>query len=136
VVGRGPAPDLVARGQHDSRIAVTGRVESMAPYLGRSTAWVLPMRGGGGTRFKALEAMAAGLPIASTAMGMEGIAADDGTHYLGGESAGALGAAIVRLLEDRALRERLSAAADRLVREQYDWRVVAPRLLAVYRELA
>jgi len=136
VVGGGPAPDLVARGQHDSRIAVTGRVESMAPYWARSTVWVLPIRGGGGTRFKALEAMAAGLPIASTPMGMEGIAAEDGTHYLGGESAGALGAAIVRLLEDRALRERLNAAAERLVREQYAWRVVAPRLLDVYCELA
>ena len=42
----------------------------------------------------------------------------------------------MRLLEDQALRERLAAAADRLVRERYDWRVVAPRLLDVYRELA
>jgi glycosyltransferase involved in cell wall biosynthesis len=136
VVGRGPAPDLVARGQRDARIAVTGQVESMEPYWARSTVWVLPLRGGGGTRFKALEAMAVGLPIASTPMGMEGIAAEDGSHYLGGASAEALGAAIVRLLEDQPLRERVSAAADRLVREQYDWRVVAPRLLDVYRELA
>ena len=44
--------------------------------------------------------------------------------------------AIVRLLEDRVLRERLGASADRLVREQYDWRAVAPCLLDVYRELA
>lgn len=135
VVGRGPAPDLVTRGQHDARIAVTGAVETVDPYWARSTVYVLPVRGGGGTRFKALEAMAAGLPIASTPLGMEGIAAEDGAHYLAGESARVLAAAIVRLLEDQALRERLTAAAERLVREQYDWRVVAPRLLDVYREL-
>jgi polysaccharide biosynthesis protein PslH len=136
VVGSGPAPDLVARGQRDARIAVTGRVESMDSYWARSTVWVLPLRGGGGTRFKALEAMAAGLPIASTPMGMEGIAAEDGVHYLGGESPEALALAIARLLEDQPLREQIAAAADRLVRQQYDWRVVAPRLLDVYRELA
>ena len=136
VVGRGPAPDLVARGQRDARVAVTGQVERVDPYWARSTVYVLPVRGGGGTRFKALEAMASGLPIAATPMGMEGIAAEDGTHYVSGESGAALAAAIVRLLEDRALRERLSTAADRLVRERYNWRVVAPRLLDVYRELA
>jgi glycosyltransferase involved in cell wall biosynthesis len=136
VVGRGPAADLVKRGQRDPRIAVTGSVESVDPYWSRASAYVLPVRGGGGTRFKALEAMAAGLPIASTPMGMEGIAADDGTHYLAGASAPALGAAIVRLLEDAPLRDRLSAAAGRLVRERYDWQAVAPRLLAVYGELA
>jgi polysaccharide biosynthesis protein PslH len=136
VVGRGPAPDLVARGQRDARIAVTGQVESMDRYWARSSVYVLPMRGGGGTRFKALEAMATGLPIASTPMGMEGIAAEDGRHYLAGDSAEALAAAITRLLEDRSLRERLSEAAGRLVREQYDWRIVAPCLLDVYRELA
>lgn len=135
VVGRGPSLDLVARGQHDARIAVTGAVESVNPYWARSSVYVLPVRGGGGTRFKALEAMAAGLPIASTPMGMEGIAAEDSQHYLAGESPGALAAAIVRLLEDQPLRERMTEAADRLVRQQYDWRVVAPRLLDVYREL-
>jgi glycosyltransferase involved in cell wall biosynthesis len=114
---------------------VTGQVESVDPYWMRSTVYVLPMRGGGGTRFKALEAMAAGLPIVSTPLGMEGIAAEDGTHYLGGVTPATLAAAIVRLLEDRSLRERVAEAADRLVREQYDWRVVAPRLLDVYREL-
>ncbi len=136
VVGRGPAPDLVARGQHDPRIAVTGPVASVDPYWARSNVYVLPMRGGGGTRFKVLEAMAAGLPIASTPLGMEGIAAENGTHYLAGSTPAELAAAIIRLIDDRALRERLAEAGERLVREQYDWRLVAPHLLSVYRELA
>ena len=135
VVGRGPAPDLVARGQQDSRIAVTGPVESVDPYWARASLYVLPMRGGGGTRFKALEAMAAGLPLVSTPMGMEGIAAEDGTHYLSGQTPTELAAAIVRLLGDQALREQLATAAEQLVRERYDWQVVAASLLDAYREL-
>jgi glycosyltransferase involved in cell wall biosynthesis len=136
VVGRGPAADLVARGQRDPRIAVTGPVESVDPYWTRASLYVLPMRGGGGTRFKALEAMAAGLPLISTTMGMEGIAAEDGVHYLAGETPAALAAAIIRLLGDQALRERLATAGGQLVRERYDAHVVAARLLDAYRELS
>lgn len=135
IVGRGPAADLVARGQHDPRIAVSGEVESVDPYWTRASLYALPVRGGGGTRFKAMEAMAAGLPLVSTPMGMEGIQAADGTHYLAGQTPTQLAAAIVRLLGDEALRERLAAAGSQLVREQYDWQVVAARLLDAYREL-
>ena len=136
VVGRSPAADVVARGQVDARIAVTGAVERLEPYWTRSTVYALPMRGGGGVRFKALEAMAAGLPIVSTRMGMEGIAAEPGVHYLAADSASEFGAALVRLLDDAQLRERIAGAAATLVRERYDWRAVAPALLGVYREFA
>lgn len=136
VVGRDPAPDVVARGQHDPRIAVTGAVESLRPYRARSTVYALPMRGGGGVRFKALEAMAAGLPIVSTRMGMEGIDAEPGTHYLAADTPPDFADALVRLLADEGLRERISENARQLVRERYDWRAVAPALLAVYRDVA
>ena len=67
---------------------------------------------------------------------MEAMAAEAGTHYPGGEPPAELGSAIVRLLDDPALRDQLAEAAGRLVRERYDWRVVASRLLDVYREVA
>lgn len=136
VVGRDPAPDSVARGQRDPRIAVSGAVESLDPYWARSTAYALPMRGGGGVRFKALEAMAAGLPIVSTRMGMEGIDAKPGTHYLAADTPAAFADALVRLIADRGLRERIRENATTLVRDRYDWRAVAPALLAVYRGVA
>ena len=135
VVGRSPAPDVVARGQHDARIAVTGAVESLDSYWARSTVYALPMRGGGGVRFKALEAMAAGLPIVSTSMGMEGIDAEPGVHYLAADTPPAFADALALLLADRGLRERIRDNAARLVRERYDWRAVAPALLAVYRDI-
>lgn len=136
VVGRNPAPDVVARGQRDPRIAVTGAVERLDPYWARSTVYALPMRGGGGVRFKALEAMAAGLPIVSTGMGMEGIDAEPGVHFLAADTPTAFADALARLLADEGLRERIAEAARQLVRARYDWRAVAPSLLAVYRDVA
>ena len=61
----------------DDRIVVTGYVPDERPYLQRCTALVLPMRAGGGSRLKALVAMASGLPIVSTRHGMEGLDAAD-----------------------------------------------------------
>ena len=136
VVGHGPRASLVARGQSDVRVAVTGAVDNLEPYWRRAHVYVLPMRGGGGVRFKALEAMAAGLPIVSTTLGMEGIAAAPGEHYLAADTPATFAHEIARLLDEPDLRRRLAEAARRLVRERYDWRVVAPALLAVYRELA
>ena len=135
VVGRGPRPALVARGQRDRAIAVTGPVESLDPYWVRASVYVLPMRTGSGVRFKALEAMAAGVPIVSTRLGMEGIDAEPERHYLAADGADAFARAIGRLLDDADLRGRLAERARRLVRERYDWRVVAPSLLAVYRDV-
>ena len=134
VVGRGPRRALVARGWRDSAIAVTGRVESLNPYWGRASVYVLPMRVGGGVRFKALEAMAAGLPIVSTRLGMEGIDAEPEWHYLAADTAIDFAAAVERLLDDAELRARLTRQARELV-ARYDWRAVAPALLAVYRGL-
>ena len=135
VVGRGPRRELVARGQRDAGIAITGAVASLDPYWKRASVYILPMRVGGGVRFKALEAMAAGVPIVSTRLGMEGIAAEPGRHYFAADTAIDFADAIELLLDEPERGETLAARARELVRERYDWRGVAPSLLSVYREL-
>ena len=72
-VGANPPRWLVEAGQHDDRMAVTGYVVDERSYLARCAALVLPLRTGGGTRLKALIAMASGLPVVSTRLGMEGL---------------------------------------------------------------
>jgi glycosyltransferase involved in cell wall biosynthesis len=96
---------------------------------------VVPLRAGGGTRLKILEAMALGRPVVSTPLGCEGLAVEDGKHLLIAKDAEAFAAAVARLLTDRALAARLTLQARALVEENYDWTGIAERLLCVYDEL-
>jgi glycosyltransferase involved in cell wall biosynthesis len=136
VVGRRPDPRLRHTSLLDPNTVVTGEVPSVDPYWSRAWAYVLPMRVGGGVRFKALEAMAHGVPLVSTRMGMDGIDAEPGVHYVPAETPEEFAVAVGALSDDAAYRERISRAARQLVCERYDWRVVAPLLLGVYRSLA
>ena len=100
-VGASPPRWLVEAGQHDDRIAVTGYVGDERPYLARCAALVLPLRTGGGTRLKALIAMASGLPIVSSRLGMEGLDAEPGEDYLLAETPAEWVTALQQVLESR-----------------------------------
>jgi len=82
---------------------------------------VVPLREGGGSRLKILEAMAAGVPVVSTSMGAEGIDAIPGTHLLVADTSADFTAAICRVLEDPDLAGALSANARKFVEEHYSW---------------
>ncbi len=131
-VGGAPPRWLVDAGQHDDRIVVTGYVPDERPYLQRCTALALPMRAGGGSRLKALVAMASGLPIVSTRRGMEGLNAVAGAHYLLAESAADWVTNINQLLSDAALRQRLAHNARALVEHRYDWSAIRADVRAAY----
>ncbi|MDQ6672188.1 MAG: glycosyltransferase family 4 protein [Chloroflexota bacterium] len=131
-VGANPPRWLVEAGQHDNRIAVTGYVADERAYLARCAVLVLPLRAGGGTRLKALIAMASGLPIVSTRIGMEGLEAEPDQDYLVAESASEWVAALRRLLEDPRLRTRLAHNGRALVERRYDWSAVAASVSDVY----
>jgi glycosyltransferase involved in cell wall biosynthesis len=91
---------------------------------------VVPLRAGGGTRLKILEAFAAGVPVVSTPLGAAGLEVVDGEHLLLAEDPGALAAATLRLIEDDDLAERLARQARSLVLERYDWRRTLAPLVA------
>jgi glycosyltransferase involved in cell wall biosynthesis len=131
-VGAAPPDWLVRVGQHDPRVAVTGYVADERPYFARCVALVLPVRTGGGSRLKALVAMASGLPIVSTRLGMEGLEAEAGTHFLQAEAPRDWLEALRSLVSDAALRNRLVCAARALVEERYDWSVQREALRAAY----
>jgi polysaccharide biosynthesis protein PslH len=131
-VGSAPPPWLVKAGQHDDRIAVTGYVADERAYLRRCAALVLPVRAGGGSRLKALVAMASGLPIVSTRVGMEGLDAEPETHYLAAESAAEWVTGLKRLFGDGELRRRLACRGRRLVEERYDWSAIRSQVRAAY----
>jgi len=135
-VGAAPPEWLVRVGQHDERVAVTGYVQNERPYLERCAALILPLRVGGGSRLKALIAMASGVPIVSTRVGMEGLEAEPGLHYLAAESPAEWVDALQRLLSDTLLRQRLAHAGRQLVEQKYDWSAIRADVRAAYHWLS
>ncbi len=134
IVGKAPHPE-VQRLAADPAITVTGYVPDILPYFGGADVYIVPLRVGGGTRLKVLEALATGLPMVSTRLGAEGIELVDGQHALLADTPEAFAEAAVRLLGDAALRQRLSQQARACAEERYDWRKIVPRLFPLYDRL-
>jgi len=130
IVGISPPPGVIRLG--GDGVHVTGRVEDVVPYYRRSTVSVVPLRAGGGTRLKILEAMALGRPVVSTSIGCEGLDVADGRHLLIADDPRQFAEKTVRLLTDRALYQRVAAEARQLAVTRYDWDVIARQLLDVY----
>jgi len=125
LVGRRPdagTRDLAAR---VAGVTVTGTVDDVRPYLWDATISIVPLRVGGGTRLKIYEAMAAGVPVISTAIGAEGLDVNPGENISIADTPGDFADACVALLEDSDRRESLAAKARELVRARYSWDEVA-----------
>ena len=135
VVGRNPPPALRALAGSDG-IEITGTVPDVRPYYRDAVAAVVPLRVGGGTRIKILEAMAAGVPVVSTVLGAEGLTATPGEHYLLADSSAQMLAALQGLLADPARAERLSAAGRDFVHRRHDWSLLGDQLARHLLELA
>lgn len=119
VVGKGE-PNVL---RHLSRpgVRIVGRVPDLRPYLDSASVVVVPLRIGGGTRLKVVEAMSMGKAIVSTSLGSEGIDVVDGEHLVLADSAGAFAAAVVDLLDDHDACRRLGHRARALAIESYSW---------------
>lgn len=113
-------------------IELTGYVDDVRPYIARAACYVVPLRVGGGTRLKILDAWAMGKAIVSTPVGCEGLEAHDGENILIRDSADGFAQAIRQVLADPALRERLGAAARSTVERVYSWPVVGETLRSLY----
>lgn len=135
VVGHAPPVEIRALGS-SPEVVVTGAVEDPVPYYSRARVCVVPLRAGGGTRLKILEAMALGRPVVTTSIGCEGIDVVDGEHLLIADTPEAFAQSVIRALSDGALRERITSSGRRLVEERYDWPIIAAGLLRVYGALA
>jgi glycosyltransferase involved in cell wall biosynthesis len=130
IVGQRPHARLdVLRG--DPSITLTGAVEDTRPYTSAASVYVVPLRMGGGTRLKLLEAMALQAPIVSTTLGAEGFAVQHERELLLADSAAAFARAVVSLIDDRARARVLGEAGRSLAVQRYDWRNIVPQFEAL-----
>jgi polysaccharide biosynthesis protein PslH len=117
----GHASERVRALQRPPEVVVTGFVPEIAPELARADLIVVPVRYGGGTRIKILEAFAHRIPVVSTEIGAEGIDAVRGREIMLEDSADGFAQACAALLTDAGLRQRVTEAAHRLFLARYRW---------------
>jgi glycosyltransferase involved in cell wall biosynthesis len=120
IVGREVPRELLAL--EDDRFAFAGESADTRPHWNAAAVAVVPLRAGGGTRLKILEAAACGVPVVSTWIGAEGLAFSDGKDLRIGDEPGTFGDAVVALLSDREAARRQAAAARTRVEALYDWK--------------
>jgi sugar transferase (PEP-CTERM/EpsH1 system associated) len=134
IVGQAPTRQLLRLGERPG-IVLTGAVPDTRPYIAGAAVYAAPLRMGGGTRFKLLEAMALARPIVSTRLGAEGFDVESGRELLLADGPEDLAAAVLQVLDDHQLAVRLGAAGRDFVKRSYAWDAILRRLDAVYAAL-
>jgi glycosyltransferase involved in cell wall biosynthesis len=130
-VGRVPAG--VRRSyEHAHQIRLTGHVDDTRPFLEAAACCIVPLRVGGGTRLKVLEAWAMGKAVVSTSIGCEGLEAIDGENILVRDSAASFADAVRAVLQDEQLRSSLGRTGRRTAQRLYDWDTIYASLQREY----
>ena len=120
VVGRRPPAEVQALAARPG-IDVTGEVDDVRPYISDALALVVPLRSGGGTRLKILQAMSMACPVVSTTVGAEGLEVADSENILLADTPRHLSDSVVRLANSPELAERIAQAGRQLAVQRYDW---------------
>lgn len=115
----------------DESVRLTGFVEDVRLPVAQSAVCVVPLRQGGGTRLKILEAMALGTPVVATSKGAEGLSVADGEHLLITDDPARFAQYVIALLRDPAQRAHLAHNARCLVETQYDWETIGAQFVAL-----
>ncbi|MGA2669739.1 MAG: glycosyltransferase [Ignavibacteria bacterium] len=120
IVGKEP-PKRVHELSKINGIVVTGEVEDVRPYLANADVAVIPLKVGGGTRLKILEAMAMGIPVISTKLGAEGLDVKEDENILIADDHEDFAQKIYEIITDKQLSKRISDSAIKFVEENYTW---------------
>jgi glycosyltransferase involved in cell wall biosynthesis len=132
IAGRNPPPALVAEAAASGmNWRFTGSVADIRPHLHAGDISLIPLRVGSGTRLKAFEAIASGLPVVSTTLGVEGLGLIPGEHYLAADSDEAFADAILALLADTPRRIAMAESGRALLEARYSWSTIARQFEAI-----
>lgn len=130
---------IVGRGDEAERerlrrpgVEPTGEVPDVRPYLAGAAVVIVPIRMGGGTRLKVVEALSMARPMVSTTLGCEGVNVRHGEHLLVADGAEEFAGAVTQLLEDQWLAAELGRAGRRRMEEEYAWELAGERLERLY----
>jgi sugar transferase (PEP-CTERM/EpsH1 system associated) len=133
IIGAHPPESVRALGKQ-AGITVAGQVPDIRPYVHKASVYIVPLRVGGGTRLKILDAMAMGKAIVSTAVGCEGLEVTDGQDILVADTPEDFAARTLELMADAGRRTTLGAVARATVESRYGWARLGEMQEAVHQE--
>lgn len=134
VVGRNPGREIKALAA-EGAIELHQDVPDMEPFYRRARATVVPLRAGGGTRLKILEAMARGCPVISSSIGCEGLDLEHGNQLLIADGAEAMAANVARILGSAQLAGEFAGRARAWVEQRHDWKILGAQLRDLHKAL-
>lgn len=134
IVGRNPTQKIRDLGSIPG-VAVKDEVKDIREAFGCASVLLAPIRNGRGTKYKVLEAMATGVPVVTTPLGIEGIEAKDGREVLVAKTAEGLAKETINLLQDKDLGEKLALSAKKLINTKYNWQLISESLDKIYQEM-
>jgi len=134
-VGKGVTPAMTKRAERDESLRMIAEIDDLRPYRQQAFVFINPMRLGSGLRIKVLEAMATGLPVVSTALGVAGIPAQNGENCFVADTPELFAQSIDWLLNDRMLAVRMGRKAGEMVKHHFDIRTTILQLEKVLNEV-
>ena len=135
IVGRKIPEWIKALSLKDDGIELTENIPDARDAYRQASVMVAPIKGAGGTRLKILEAMAAGLPVVSTSIGVAGLKITHGVQALVADTYEGLADEAVRLLKDTALADKIGRQGQKHVKAHFDWMEVVKLHDPIYKKV-
>jgi glycosyltransferase involved in cell wall biosynthesis len=116
----------------DTGLEIHGFVDDVRPLITRASVFIVPLRIGGGTRLKIVDAMSMSKAVVSTSVGCEGLQVKDGHDIVIADSPPEFAGKVIEILRNPGLQDRLMSNARKTALEIYSWKIIAPMLIEVY----
>ncbi len=135
IVGNAPTPEIFEYQKKDTSITITGGIPDIRDAFTQAHVLVAPVFSGKGTRYKILEAMAAGTPIVASEIAVEGLDVENGNQVLTSNTPEGIAELTMKVLKDPALQKSLAKNGKTFVTSKYDWDFIGEKLDSIYLRL-